>query len=308
MTNRDRHVGIVGAGLIGRSWAVAFARGGHSVRLYDPAPGVAEKAHGEIASLLPSLAASGLLDHQQPAQVMARISVASTMQEAVADASYVQESGPENRETKADIFSLMDCHCAEDTVLASSTSIILPSLFTEHIACRANCVVAHPLNPPHLIPAIELVPAPWTSPETLTRARDILTGIGQKPIVMIKEIDGFLMNRLQGALLEECFRLVDGGYATAEDIDIALKDGLAMRWSFIGPFETADLNAPGGVRDYVARYNGGYEKILETAKWRADWKGKALDAVESARRKALPLDKLRERQDWRDGQLMKLAA
>jgi 3-hydroxyacyl-CoA dehydrogenase len=276
--------------------------------MFDPVSGAAAKSRTELLAMLEEMAALDLLNGQAPDRVARRVSVAATLPEAVADALYVQESGPEKRDVKAEIFTALGQHCADDTVLASSTSIILPSLFTGHIARKAQCLVAHPLNPPHLIPAVELVPAPWTSPETVERARSILTHVGQKPIVMMKEIDGFLMNRLQGALLEECFRLLEGGYATAEDIDMSLKEGLAMRWSFIGPFETADLNAPGGIRDYVERYNGGYEKIHATATRRADWLGPALDALEKERRTALPLTDLRMRQDWRDQQLMALAA
>jgi L-gulonate 3-dehydrogenase len=308
MTRTSKTAAMIGTGLIGRSWAVAFARGGYQVRMFDVAPGAAEKSRALMPEMLRELATHGLLGGQDADTVMARVRVASSMAEAVSGADYVQESGPEKREIKAEIFSAIEEHAGDDTVLASSTSIILPSLFTGHLARKAQCVVAHPLNPPHIIPAIEIVPAPWTSPDILERARVIQTEIGQSPIVMKKEIDGFLMNRLQGALLEECFRLIEGGYASAEDIDAGLKDGLAMRWSFIGPLETADLNAPGGIRDYVERYNGGYLKVYEKAQHRADWLGTPLDEVEKARRSALPLNKIQERQDWRDRQLMLLAA
>ncbi|MFO1033418.1 MAG: 3-hydroxyacyl-CoA dehydrogenase [Hyphomicrobiales bacterium] len=308
MTNTRGHIAIVGAGLIGRAWTVAFARGGYAVRMYDPVEGAAAKSHDAIPPMLQEMASHDLLNGQTPEQIVARVTVAATLADAMAGAIYVQESGPENRDTKAAIYTQMDEHCGPDTVLASSTSIILPSLFTGHITHKANCLVAHPLNPPHLIPAIEIVPAPWTAKETLARAKDILVSIGQKPVVMMKEIDGFLMNRLQGALLEECFRLLEGGYATAEDIDMSLKEGLAMRWSFIGPFETADLNAPGGIRDYIERFSAGYGKIQATARERADWTGKAMELVEKERRAALPLADLRKRQDWRDRQLMRLAA
>lgn len=308
MTSSSKIAAMIGTGLIGRSWAVAFARGGYEVRMYDVADGAAATSHALMPAMMQELAEHGLLRGQTPEEVMARVRVTGSMGETVSGATYVQESGPEKREIKAEIFSAIEKHAGDDTVLASSTSIILPSLFTGHLARKAQCVVAHPLNPPHLIPAVEVVPAPWTSPEILERARLIQSEIGQSPIVMKKEIDGFLMNRLQGALLEECFRLIEGGYASAEDIDAGLKDGLAMRWSFIGPLETADLNAPGGIRDYVERYNGGYLKVYEKAQHRADWLGQPLDEVEKARRAALSLDKIQERQDWRDRQLMLLAA
>lgn len=307
-TSSTPSAAMVGTGLIGRSWAVAFARGGYQVRMFDPVAGAAAASLALIPAMLKELTEHGLLRGEAPETAMARVSISETLAGAVRGADYVQESGPENREIKAALFEEIGTHAGDHTVLASSTSIILPSLFTGHIARKSQCVVAHPLNPPHLIPAVEIVPAPWTAPEFVARARAIQEQIGQRPIVMLKEIDGFLMNRLQGALLEECFRLLEGGYASAEDIDSGLKDGLAMRWSFMGPFETIDLNAPGGVRDYVERYNGGFVKILEKSKWRADWLGAPLDEVEKTRRSAVPKEKILERQNWRDKQLMLLAA
>jgi 3-hydroxyacyl-CoA dehydrogenase len=116
------------------------------------------------------------------------------------------------------------------------------------------------------------------------------------------------MNRMQGALLEEAFRLVAGGYASVEDVDVGIRDGLALRWSFMGPFETIDLNAPGGVRDYVERYQSIYSNIFPQTRHRVDWAGEVLETVEAERRKRLPQDGLRQRQVWRDRRLMALAA
>jgi L-gulonate 3-dehydrogenase len=173
---------------------------------------------------------------------------------------------------------------------------------------RHRCLVIHPINPPYLIPAAEIVPAPWTSAETIERARAFLVAAGQAPIVMKREIDGFVMNRLQGALLEEAFRLVADGVASAEDIDVGLREGLALRWSFMGPFETIDLNAPGGVRDYVERYQGIYQNLFSQMQRRIDWAGPALTEIEGERRRRVPLDQLAERQRWRDRRLMALVA
>jgi L-gulonate 3-dehydrogenase len=131
---------------------------------------------------------------------------------------------------------------------------------------------------------------------------------GQAPIVMAREIDGFLMNRLQGALLEEAFRLVAAGHASVEDVDIGLREGLALRWSFMGPFETIDLNAPGGVRDYAARYQGIYERLFPQMQHRVDWAGAVMDRIEPQRRARLPAEGLAARHRWRDRRLMALAA
>lgn len=301
-------IAIIGAGLIGRAWSVAFARGGASVRLFDPVAGAVEKSIAEIPRMLADLAELDLLGGQSADDITGRIALAPSLGDAVRDVDYLQECAPEKVDLKAALFAEIDRHVSGKTVLASSTSIILPSLFTGHLAHKAQAIVVHPLNPPHLIPAVEVVPAPWTSPETIDRTRTIQLAIGQKPIVMMKEIDGFLMNRLQGALLEECFRLLEGGYVSAEDVDVGLKDGLAMRWSFMGPFETIDLNAPGGIRDYVQRYDGGFIKIRDGAMHRADWQGATLDRAEAERRALLPAEKLAERHRWRDRQLMQLAA
>ncbi len=125
---------------------------------------------------------------------------------------------------------------------------------------------------------------------------------------MEREIDGFIMNRLQGALLEEAFRLVDDGYASIEDVDIGIRDDLALRWSFMGPFETLDLNAPAGVRDYLGRYERSYPGLWPTTQHRADWNGPILDKIETDRREQLPVAELKSRQEWRDRRLMALIA
>lgn len=307
MTGREvAGVAVVGCGLIGRAWAVAFARGGLQVALYDPAPGIAEAAAATLPSTLERLAAAELLHGQSPGAVAGRVRVASELAAALDGADHVQESAPERLEVKQALFAELDALAALEVTLASSTSALLPSAFTEHLPGRDRCVVAHPINPPFLIPAVEIVPAPWTAPATVERCRALMARVGQRPIVLRKEIDGFLMNRLQGALLHEAFRLVDQGYAAAADVDAGIVDGLAPRWALIGPFETIDLNAPGGVRDYVERYHGLYQRLGAQQHELADWAGPVLDRVEAERRQALPLDRVRERQDWRDRRLMAL--
>ena len=301
-------VAIIGTGFVGRAWAISFARAGHDIALWDAAAAAPAAALQYIEGLLPDLARNDLLGGAKPGDVRARMHVVATLGEALAGADYVQESTPENVALKRDIFARLDAAAGPLTILASSTSAILPSKFTETLAGRARCLVVHPINPPYLIPAAEIVPAPWTDPAIVARAADFLRAAGHAPIVMKREIDGFVMNRLQGALLEEAFRLVADGYASAEDIDVGLRDGLALRWSFMGPFETIDLNAPAGVRDYVERYESIYANIFESVQWRADWTGPALDAIETERRAALPADRLGERQAWRDRRLMALAA
>ena len=301
-------IAIVGSGFIGRAWAISFARAGNDVVLWDQVAAATAGARDYVAGVLGDLEANDLLRGQSPDQVLARISVASDLSDALRGASHIQENTPENRDIKREVFSLIDGLADKDAVIASSSSALLPSTFTDHLAGRHRCLVVHPLNPPYLIPAVEVVPARWTSPETVERTRALLVAAGHAPLVMQRELDGFIMNRLQGALLEEAFRLVADGYASIEDVDIGIRDGLALRWSFMGPFETIDLNAPAGVRDYVERYQGIYENLFSQMQRRVDWAGPVLDTVESDRRKKLSSDKLRERQVWRDRRLMALAA
>jgi L-gulonate 3-dehydrogenase len=299
---------IIGSGFIGRAWAISFARAGCAVRLWDHVDGAAMAAIEYIAGVLGDMEQNDLLNGQTSATVLARITAAQTLEEALAEATHIQENTPEVLDTKIAIFKMLDAAARTDAVIASSTSALLPSRFTEHLKGRHRCLVVHPINPPYLIPAVEVVPAPWTSQETVDRTRKFLVDAGHAPLVMKRELDGFIMNRMQGALLEEAFRLVADGYATVEDVDIGIRDGLALRWSFMGPFETIDLNAPGGVRDFVARYQGMYINMFPQMQRRVDWAGPVLDTIEPERRKLLPESELQNRQMWRDKRLMALAA
>ena len=299
-------VAILGSGLIGRAWAIAFARAGWTCALWDPEPDAPRQALSEIDRLLGDLAEGDLLRGQRPAEVRGRMEMVGSLAEALRNAAWAQESSPERIEVKLDLWREIDAAAGDETILASSSSAIVPSRFTESLAARQRCLVVHPINPPYLIPAVELVPAPWTAPETMARAAEVMRAIGQAPIVMRKEIDAFVMNRMQGALLEEAFRLVADGVCSVEDVDTGIRDGLALRWSFMGPFETIDLNAPGGVADYVQRYQGIYERLFPQMQRRVDWAGEVLATVEGQRRQRLSEDRLADRQRWRDRRLMAL--
>jgi len=301
-------VAVIGAGFIGRAWAISFARAGHDVALWDQQQDAPARALEYIESLLPDLAARDMLNGADAATVRARMAACAGLEDALAGAAYVQENTPEDLQTKRAVFARLDAAAPKDCILASSTSSLLPSAFTEHLPGRRRCIVVHPINPPYLIPAAEVVPAPWTDPAVIERTTEFLKMAGHAPIVMAREIDGFIMNRLQGALLEEAFRLVAHGYASAADIDTGIRDGLALRWSFMGPFETIDLNAPAGVRDYVERYWPVYRRIGESALEHPDWGGAVLDRIEAERRAALAAEDLPKRQAWRDRRLMALAA
>src|SRR4030088_933024 len=263
MASPGRHVAIVGTGLIGRAWAAIFARAGWNVRLSDPHVPTLAAAPRLIRDELRALARHGLAD--DPDGAVARISVAGSLREAVMDVEFVQENGPERVEDKQAIFTQLDRLAPPNALLVSSTSAITASRFTETLPGRARCLVGHPVNPPHLVPLVELCGAPWTSADAIDRAREIYREIGQVPVTINREINGFVLNRLQGALLAEAFRLVGEGFISAEDLDHTVKDGLGLRWSFLGPFETIELNAPGGIPDYCAGYNGFYRELASAS-------------------------------------------
>ncbi|MCX8101800.1 MAG: 3-hydroxyacyl-CoA dehydrogenase [Geminicoccaceae bacterium] len=297
---------VVGCGLIGRAWAIDFARGGWRVRLFDPVEGAVEAALATIDRLLLDLVENGLLDAAARDVARARLEPAPRLDAALLDAAWVQENAPERLEVKRELWAALDRLAGPETVLASSTSAILPSRFTGDLPGRARCLVVHPLNPPYLIPAVELCPAPWTSMETILAAETVMRGLGHSIIRLTRELDGFVMNRLQAALVEEAFKLVAEGICTAEEVDIGLRDGLALRWCFAGPFEVGDLNAPGGIRDYVVRYRSVFDSVLNSALPRPDWTGPVLDEIEQSRRLRLSAEEIAHRQRWRDRRLMAL--
>ena len=302
-----QRIGIIGAGLIGRAWAMVFARAGRQVALHDADPDAVRVAVPAIRDSLGALKSEGLID-EPVERVVARVTPVASVADAVTGAAYVQENIAETPEAKGEMFAVLDGWAKPDTILASSTSNIPGSVFMADLNGRARCLVAHPVNPPHLVPLVELVPTPWTDPTVLTRAKTLLRSVGQVPIVVRRELEGFILNRLQGALLNEAFRLVEDGYVSPEDLDKTVKHGLGLRWSFMGPFETIDLNAPGGIADYVRRFGSAYRRMAEQQSAPRDWSAPLVATIEAERRTALPADKLGARQAWRDRRLAALMA
>jgi L-gulonate 3-dehydrogenase len=305
-TNDKSRIAVVGAGLIGRAWAIVFARARHPVALFDADRDALARSIAALEVALSDLEEAGLLD-ESPKEVRARVTPAFALADAVATAAYVQENIAENLTAKQTLFAELDRLAPAEAVLASSTSTIPTSQWSAGLAGRARCLVAHPVNPPHLVPLVELSPAPWTSPDVVERARSLHTSVGQVPIVVRKEIQGFILNRLQGALLAEAFRLHAEGYASTDDIDKTVRDGLGLRWSFMGPFETIDLNAPGGVAVYCERYGDLYYEMSKSQTPRR-WDEQLVRNVESERRVLLGASDLEARAEWRDRRLMQLIA
>ncbi len=298
-------IAIVGAGLIGRSWAIVFARGGHEVALYDADAGQTARALETIAASLADMEEAGLI--AKAGALNGPIRKSASLGEALEGAVHVQENVTERLEVKRQVFAEIERVAAKDAVLASSSSALMPSLIFDKLAERQRCLVAHPMNPPHLAPIVELCGAPFTAPETIVRARQTFAACNMVPITVRREIDGFILNRLQHAVLNEAFRLIASGNVSAEDLDLTMKDGLALRWSFMGPIETIDLNAPGGVADYLARYGETIRRVGRDIAQSGDWPEEVAAQIDAERRKSVPRDKLDAAQAWRDRRLMALA-
>lgn len=299
-------IAIVGAGLIGRAWAMVFARAGHEVAMYDAAPGAVDKALGLIGAGLNESREFGLISETAEA-VLARIRAASSLADALKDADYVQENTAENLEIKRGVFAQMDAAARPECILASSTSTIETSRFADGLPGKHRCLVAHPVNPPHVVPIVEISPAPFTSAETVARTRSLHERVGQVPITVKREVEGFILNRLQAALLNEAWRLVKEDYVSVEDLDKTIRDGLGLRWAFMGPFETIDLNAPGGVTDYAARYGPKLHGMMQDVRYEP-WDAELVARVEAERRRLMTQDEHGKREAWRDRRLMALIA
>jgi L-gulonate 3-dehydrogenase len=302
----DRRVAVIGSGRIGRAWAIVFARAGFEVRLCDAERAMLDGAIPSIRDSISDLAEYGLIDEAKE-RIVARVSACVNLADAVRDVDLVQENVAENVDVKRALFAELDRLTPPDALLASSTSGLPASRFTEGMAGRARCLVAHPVNPPSLVPLVELCGAPWTTQDTLARARALYEEAGQKPVIVNREIPGFLLNRLQGALLDQALRLYADGYASAADLDTVMRDGLGLRWSFMGPFETIDLNAPGGVQDYAARYGAMYQSF-DKDHVPFDWSPESIAKLDAERRAVLPRNQIESRSRWRDRRLMALLA
>ena len=301
-------IAIVGAGLVGRAWAIVFARAGYPVMLYDSNAETVTKSLETVESSLQDLQEFGLIS-ETPSVIRSRMTSAKSLKEVLDGAAYAQESTLENVDIKKQIFADMDAAAAPNTILASSTSTFMTSAFATEVKGRHRCLVAHPVNPPYLIPLVEVSPAAFTAPDVAKRTYDLMEAVGQKPIMMNKETQGFILNRLQWALMAEAYRLVDDGYVGVEDLDKCLKDGLGLRWSFIGPFEVGDLNAPGGIADYSRRFGPMiYEMDRSEQSTARPWSDELLAKIEKERRQYMQVRDIGARSKWRNRRLMGLMA
>ncbi len=298
-------VAVVGAGLVGSGWALVFARAGYTVRAHDPSAEVRARILPWAQESLTELQAAGLIDN--PQEVLSRISVHDRLAGALDGAFYVQESVFETVAAKTEVSLAIDALMAETAIVGSSSSGIPASQFTETCRNRARFLITHPVNPPHLAPVVELVPAPWTDPEVVEQVAALMRKVEQVPVRLTREIEGFVLNRLQGVLLNEAWALYQDGIANLADIDATIAHGLGLRWSFMGPFETIDLNAPGGIDDYAARLRGLYARMVRLPP-PGPWPDEVIQKATAERRAVLPAEGLANRRAWRDAVLGRLAA
>jgi 3-hydroxyacyl-CoA dehydrogenase len=300
-------VAVIGAGNIGNAFSLVFAAGGHEVRLCDADEKQRQQARERIAASLRDLEAFGLCGQHADA-VLSRIHVCAELADAVRGVSYVQECVPERIELKRALFTELIEQAPEHAVLASSTSAITASEFATGPVGRERCLVVHPGNPPFLLRVVEVVPAPFTSADTVERTCTVMRSVGLSPIMVRKEIAGFVFNRLQGAMLREAYCLVRDGVVGVDDLDRLVRDGLGLRWAVTGPFETADLNRHGGIRSHARIMGDAYAAMGADRGQDDPWTDDLVARVEAERRALLPLDEWQQRVSWRDRELMKLLA
>ncbi|TKS67705.1 Lambda-crystallin -like protein [Collichthys lucidus] len=256
---------VIGSGLIGRSWAMLFVSGGYTVKIYDNQPGLAAKAITEIRKQMEELEEAHMLRGELSAtQQLDLLSSYDDLAQALEGAFFVQECVFENLEVKQSIFQDIEGHVGKGVILSSSTSCLVPSNVFSKVQNRSRCLVSHPVNPPYYVKLVELVPHPETSAAVMDTTHALMTKVGQAPVCLKKEIDGFALNRVQAAIIAESWRLVQDGVISVKDIDLVMSEGLGMRYAFIGPMETMHLNAPEGLEDYMKRYGQGFMRVMNS--------------------------------------------
>ncbi|MEO1201171.1 MAG: 3-hydroxyacyl-CoA dehydrogenase [Pseudomonadota bacterium] len=298
---------IVGAGSIGTSFAVLHAMAGRAVTLFDLDRGAMRAAEERIATTLADLLEHGLLD-EEPARVASRVALADDLESAVSGARFVHECVSENLELKARLTADIDRLADREAVIGSASSAIPASEYARDIPGRARCLVTHPGNPPFLLRVVEIVPASFTDPEATERARAILEASGLETIIVRKELRGFVFNRLQGALLREAYCLVRDGVVDVDEIDAIVRDGLGLRWSVIGPFETVDLNTRGGIERHARLLGPAYEAMGAERGQHDPWTDDLIASVTAQRRALLPMPDWEARVRWRDRAIMRTLA
>ncbi|XP_067638664.1 lambda-crystallin homolog isoform X2 [Eurosta solidaginis] len=284
-----------------------FASDGYQVVLYDSVPKQIENALHETETELKNLESKGLLRGKlSAAKQFSLISGTTDIKNLVKGAIFIQECIPERLEWKQALYKQLDDVIEEQTIISSSTSTFVPSLFCKDMKHKSNVIVSHPVNPPYYVPLVEVVPSPWTKPEFVIKTRAIMEEIGQKPVVLSREIEGFILNRIQYAILNETWRLVESGIISVKDVDSVMSDGLGMRYAFLGPLETAHLNAE-GMSNYFERYSDTMYAVSQTMGPTPKMEGPTAVEISKQLEAMVPLNKLQERRNYRDNCLTQLS-
>lgn len=294
---------ILGAGSIGISFAAAFADAGAEVTLCEPDEARRTAAPDGLAVQRDAIALAGLTRDGGGS-----VAVVAAAESALDGADLVVECGPEALETKRAIFETLLASCGPGTVLATASSAIPMSRIVPDTEMQRQCLVAHPINPPAVLRVVELVPAPGTAPETMASAEQVFARAGFAAVRLGKEIEGFVLNRLQGAILREAYRLVDEGVTDVAGIEAGVRLGLGPRWAFSGPFETAELNTPGGIVAHAARMGPAYARMGRERGETVDWRDDLVARVAAERRAVLPEAKIPARAAWRARAVARLVA
>lgn len=296
-----KKVAILGSGSIGTAFAVVFARSNYDVFIWDKFPDALIRAKAECDQSIALLEKYGFCDKVEISQ---HIHFEPDLAKTLDQAFIIQEAVPEQLEIKLELFKAVVAQTASTVPILSSTSALQASHF--NAAAPERILVGHPGNPPFLIPVIEIVPTKQTSPEIISQVQDFYTNVGMKPVLVGKEIAGFIFNRLQGAVLREAYCLVRDGIASVEDIDIVMKFGLGRRWSIMGPFETSDLNTRGGIESHASKMGPAYYQMGLERGQDDPWTPEMIKQVTQSRRTTLPLGEWEDRVKWRDKSLLKL--
>ena len=278
--NKPIHrIAIVGTGVIGASWAAQYLARGFDVVATDPAPNAEANLRKYVDEAWGELDAIGLA----PGASRDRLSFTSDMKEALAQADFVQENAPERPEFKMKLFADMDAATPPDSIIASSSSGITPSVMQSQCKRPERVLVGHPFNPPHIIPLVEVVGGTKTSPEAIQAAMAFYASIGKKPIHLKKELPGHVANRLQAALYREMLYLIEQGVLSVEDTDTAVCYGPGLRWGVMGQSLQWHLGGgAGGIKhfmDHLMDPLAGMMKALGTPNITPELKQTVIDGV-----------------------------
>ena len=236
-----KRVAVIGAGLMGHGIAMEFTLAGYEVDLHDVAKERTQEALKRIRATLQMLTMAGLVSHDRVEPALNRIRGDTELGAVVSDADVVVEAAFENLPVKQQIFGELDKLCPARTILASNTSSLMPSQLAAATRRPDKVLVTHYFNPPYLLPAVEVVRSGQTSDETVTTVCDLLKKVGKRPVVIQREVPGFIGVRLQAALLREAASIVQNGIASPQDVDTVIKNSFGRRLAVAGVFEVSDL-------------------------------------------------------------------